>query len=255
MGLQHCFAMVGGLITPPLIVFRFAVCGFPFCPPLEQYAISASLLISGVATLINVTQFKLPYSEKFFSRPIFLGSGLLSVMGTSFTFLPIFEIAVTQMKNEGIDGSVAYGKLLGTSMICCMLEIFISFMPINTIKNMFPPLVTAVTVMLIGVTLIGSGMKVRSGVLPINSVYTRSTLSLNNHTFPHSTGEEVSFVPKWDGRLIPKLSDWKDSHPFLDQPVHSTMRNLCSMVHPNTLASAFLSSAFLSLLNYLVLSS
>ena len=135
MGLQHCFAMVGGLITPPLIVFRFAVCGFPFCPPLEQYAISASLLISGFTNLINVTKFKIPYSDKFFSRPLFLGSGLLSVLGTSFTFLPIFELAITQMRNEGIDGRVAYGKLLGTSAVCSLLELGISFMPIKVSRT------------------------------------------------------------------------------------------------------------------------
>ena len=46
MGLQHAFAMVGGLITPPLVVMKFAVCGFPFCPDLQQYAISASLIAS-----------------------------------------------------------------------------------------------------------------------------------------------------------------------------------------------------------------
>ena len=38
MGLQHCFCMVGGLITPPLVVFKFSVCGFAegFCPELVQ---------------------------------------------------------------------------------------------------------------------------------------------------------------------------------------------------------------------------
>ena len=38
MGLQHCFCMVGGLITPPLVVFKFTVCGFAegFCPELVQ---------------------------------------------------------------------------------------------------------------------------------------------------------------------------------------------------------------------------
>ena len=38
MGLQHCMAMVGGLITPPLVVFKFTVCGFAqgFCPDLVQ---------------------------------------------------------------------------------------------------------------------------------------------------------------------------------------------------------------------------
>ena len=167
MGLQHCFAMVGGLITPPLVVFRFAICGFPFCPSLEQYAISASLLISGVATIINVAHTKIPFSDKFFSRPLFIGSGLLSVMGTSFTFLPIFEIAINQMKNEGIEGTVAYGKLLGTAMVCSFLSTGMSFLPINTIKNLFPPLVTAVTVMLIGIALTGTGMKVGLGTLTV----------------------------------------------------------------------------------------
>jgi len=82
-------------------------------------------------------------------------------MGTSFTFLPIFEIAINQMKNEGIEGTVAYGKLLGTSMACSVLSTCMSLLPIKTIKNMFPPLVTAVTVMLIGIALTGTGMKVR----------------------------------------------------------------------------------------------
>lgn len=38
MGLQHAMAMVGGLITPPLVVFKFTVCGFSqgFCPDLAQ---------------------------------------------------------------------------------------------------------------------------------------------------------------------------------------------------------------------------
>ena len=38
MGLQHCMAMVGGLITPPLVIFKFSVCGFSqgFCPDLVQ---------------------------------------------------------------------------------------------------------------------------------------------------------------------------------------------------------------------------
>lgn len=163
MGLQHCFAMVGGLITPPLVVFKFTVCGFPFCTSLQQYAISASLIASGFCTLINVSKLPVPFSEKVFGRKMFIGSGLLSVMGTSFTFLPIFEIAIAQMKEEGFTGEEAYGKALGTSMLCCLLELFISFMPIERIKNLFPPLVTSVTVILIGITLVGTGMKYWGG--------------------------------------------------------------------------------------------
>lgn len=80
MGLQHAFAMIGGLITPPLVVIKFAVCGPPFCPELEQYAISASLIASGITSLIQVYQFRIPFAERIFSQRMFLGSGLLSVM-------------------------------------------------------------------------------------------------------------------------------------------------------------------------------
>jgi uric acid-xanthine permease len=101
MGLQHAFAMVGGLITPPLVVTRFAICGFPFCAELEQYAISAALITSGICSLIQVSKLPIPGTKAIFGRQLFLGSGILSVMGTAFTFLPIFEIAIIQMKNDG----------------------------------------------------------------------------------------------------------------------------------------------------------
>jgi len=161
MGLQHAFAMVGGLITPPFVVFKFSV-DFGNVA-LQQAAISSALITSGICTIINVMKFPLPFSEKIFGRKLFLGSGVLSVMGTSFTFLPIFEIAISQMKNEGIDGKVAFGKMLGTVMVCGLLEAFLSLLPRKTIKKIFPPLVTSVTIMLIGIALTGTGMKYWGG--------------------------------------------------------------------------------------------
>jgi uric acid-xanthine permease len=163
MGLQHAFAMVGGLITPPLVVFKFSVCGFPFCPDLQQYAISSALIASGICSIMNVAKLPIPFTDKLFGRQFFLGSGVLSVMGTAFTFLPIFEIGITQMKADGISGQDAYGKMLGTSMVCGLLELFLSLMPIGPLRRMFPPLVTSVTVMLIGLTLTGTGMKYWGG--------------------------------------------------------------------------------------------
>ena len=66
---------------------------------------------SGICTCINVLQFEIPFSKKLFGRRLYIGNGLLSVMGTSFTFLPIFEIAIRQMKSDGIKGTDAYGKI------------------------------------------------------------------------------------------------------------------------------------------------
>eukprot|EP00970_Alexandrium_tamarense_P006482 scaffold1104_cov278-Alexandrium_tamarense.AAC.5 len=67
------------------------------------------------------------------------------------------------MKQSGYGGEEAYGAMLGTSMVCSLLELALSLMPIQRLKKLFPPLVTAITVMLIGVSLIGTGMKYWGG--------------------------------------------------------------------------------------------
>ena len=65
---------------------------------------------------------------------MYVGSGVLSVMGTSFTFLPIFEIGIAQMKADGIDGQDAYGKMLGTAKVCSLLELFFSAIPTRILR-------------------------------------------------------------------------------------------------------------------------
>lgn len=161
MGLQHAFAMVGGLVTPPLVVFKFTVC--QECLGLQQYAIAAALITSGITSIMNISKLPVPFTEQVFGRQLYLGSGVLSVMGTSFTFLPIYEIAIRQMVDDGIGPEAAYGKMLGTSMVCGLLELFFSVLPTRYIKRIFPPIVTAITVILIGVALTGTGMKYWGG--------------------------------------------------------------------------------------------
>lgn len=99
----------------------------------------------------------IPLTEKLFGRQLYIGSGLLSVMGTSFTFLPIFEIGIRQMKADGIDGTVAYGMMVGTCMVASLLEVIFSVLPGRYIRAVFPPVVCAVTVTLIGLALTGTG--------------------------------------------------------------------------------------------------
>lgn len=164
MGLQHAFAMIGGLITPPYVVARFAIDGFPFEDvDLQQYAISAALITSGICTIFNVLQISIPFSEQLFGKKLVVGSGVLSVMGTSFTFLPVFEIGIAQMKADGIRGRDAYGRMLGTVLVCSLFEMFLSFVSVKKLKEWFPPIITGVTVMLIGVALTGTGMKYWGG--------------------------------------------------------------------------------------------
>jgi len=161
MGLQHAMAMVGGLITPPFVIFKFTVAFSDVAA--QQYIISAALITCGFCTIINVLHFPIPFSSRLIGRQLYLGSGVLSVMGTSFTFLPIFEISISQMKANGIEGFEAYGKMLGTAMICSLLELFLSLLPIKIIVTLIPPLVSSITVMLIGIALTGTGMKYWGG--------------------------------------------------------------------------------------------
>ena len=137
---------------------RFSVDGFPFANvDLVQYAIAASLILAGMFTIVNCLQFKIP------GTPYVLGTGVLSVLGTSFTFLPIFQNAIDDMKSDGVDGYDAYGKMLGTTLLCSFLEIFLAFVPKEKLRRMFPPIVTGVAVMCIGIGLTGTGMKYWGG--------------------------------------------------------------------------------------------
>src|SRR6266540_678873 len=72
VGLQHVMAMFIGIITPPLIISR----ALNFSTADAAYLVSMALLASGLSTFIQVRKV----------GP--LGSGLLSVQGTSFSFLP-----------------------------------------------------------------------------------------------------------------------------------------------------------------------
>jgi len=81
MGLQHAFAMVGGLITPPFVIAKFSIDSFPFeMVALQQYFIVAALITSGICTIINVMKVEIPFSKKIFGKRLYVGSGLLSVM-------------------------------------------------------------------------------------------------------------------------------------------------------------------------------
>jgi len=99
----------------------------------------------------------------------YIGTGLISVVGISFAIIPVASGAFSQMYANGYcpvaeDGTPlpcpkGYGAILGTAAVCSLLEILISFMPPKVMLRIFPPIVTGPTVMLIGISLIKSGMQ------------------------------------------------------------------------------------------------
>ena len=63
---------------------------------LEQYMISAALIVSGICSFIQVYRFGFPTPGINGGRT-FIGTGLVSVMGISFAFLPAAQAMVAAM--------------------------------------------------------------------------------------------------------------------------------------------------------------
>lgn len=122
-------------------------------------------------------------------RGYYLGTGLISVVGTSFAtlstasavrpfpplwtprtnrppFVQIFNAMYangTCSSTTAADGTVtrdpcpdAYGYVLGTSLVCSLLEWCMAFVPVHILRRVFPPLVTGTVILLIGASLVGS---------------------------------------------------------------------------------------------------
>ncbi|KAF9215164.1 hypothetical protein BGZ59_002126 [Podila verticillata] len=167
MGFQHALAMIAGVVTPILIMSGPGAGNMNLDMQTRSYMLSASLISSGVLSMIQITRFRI------FKTQYYIGTGLLSVVGTSFNFVPTFGAMTTRMYMNGQcpmglapDGITpvqlpcpeAWGAFLGTCMLCAVIEIAMAFIPPRIMKSLFPPICTGVTVFLIGAKLIGTGL-------------------------------------------------------------------------------------------------
>jgi NCS2 family nucleobase:cation symporter-2 len=157
LGFQHALSMLAGVITPPIILSGAANLG----PDVQRYLVSTSLIVCGILSSIQITRFHI------YKTPYYIGTGLISVVGTSFATIPVATGALSQMYATGFcptdaDGTKlpcpdGYGAIIGTAACCALIEIAMAFTPPRILRKIFPPLVTGPTVCLIGVNLISSG--------------------------------------------------------------------------------------------------
>ena len=128
VGVQHVSAMVVGTVTPPLILAGV----LKFSQADTAYLVSIALLASAFGTWLQCRQ----------RGPV--GSGLLSVTGTSFAFLQPLTLA-----------GQAGGLALMLGMSCVTAPLLIVLAPfITRLRKVFTPLVSGVVVLLIGTSLI-----------------------------------------------------------------------------------------------------
>ena len=139
--LQHMMAIFIGIVTPAIVISG----ALGFSPELSSYLVSMSLFVSGIATFIQVKKF----------GPV--GSGLLSIQGTSFTFLSVCIGIGFAVKNAGGSEQAMLAAIFGTCLIASPVEmIFSRFIPL--LKKIITPLVSGIVVTCIGLSLIKVGL-------------------------------------------------------------------------------------------------
>jgi len=139
--LQHMMAIFIGIVTPAIVISG----ALGLSTELSSYLVSMSLFVSGVATFIQCRKI----------GPV--GSGLLSIQGTSFTFLSTCIGIGFAVKAAGGSETEMVAAIFGTCLITSPVEmIFSRFIPL--LKKIITPLVSGIVVTLIGMSLIKVGI-------------------------------------------------------------------------------------------------
>ena len=139
--IQHMMAIFIGIITPPVIIGG----ALGLSPEYKAYIISMALFASGISTFIQCKKI----------GPI--GSGLLSIQGTSFAFLSLCIGIGLSVMNKGGSQEDALGTIFAVALICAPVEmIFSRFIPL--LKKIITPLISGIVVTLIGMSLIRVGI-------------------------------------------------------------------------------------------------
>ena len=133
LGLQHVLAMFVGNLTPLLIITgACGIAGGEFAN-LQLSLLQNAMLIAGIVTLVQL----------FSVGPI--GGKVPVIMGTSSGFIGVFNSVANTMGG----GVIAYGAIMGASMIGGLFETVLGFF-LKPLRKFFPAVVTGTVVLSIG---------------------------------------------------------------------------------------------------------
>ena len=139
LGLQHVLAMFASNVTPSIIIAGAA--GFAFGGEDMVFLIQMAMLFAGIATLFQTIGI----------GPV--GARLPVMQGTSFAFVPIMI---------GIVKAGGMATLMGAILVAGIFHTFLGTI-IGKIRHWFPPLVSGMVIMAIGLALLPVGIKYAAG--------------------------------------------------------------------------------------------
>lgn len=158
--IQHVLASLVGIVTPSLIIGGALGLG-EYLP----YLISMSLFVSGVSTWIQ--------SQRV--GPV--GSGLLSLQGTSFAFLGAILAAGFVAKGRGDSPEQILALIFGMCLVGSLIEIILSQF-IHKLERIITPTVTGIVITVIGLSLIKVGFTDMAGGVGAQSFGSMMNLGL-----------------------------------------------------------------------------
>lgn len=132
-------ASIVGIATPTLIIGGALGLGENV-----PYLIAMAFFVSGVATFIQCRRI----------GPV--GSGLLSLQGTSFAFLGAIIAAGFSVKGAGGTTDDILAMIFGLCLVGCLVEIILSQF-LDRLKRIITPTVTGIVITIIGLSLVRAG--------------------------------------------------------------------------------------------------
>lgn len=137
LGLQHMLAIFAGTVAAPLVVAE----ALGLSPADKTLIIQATLFMSGLGTLMQSAGI----------GPV--GARLPLVLGTNFAFI---SIAVT------IGGKIGLSAVFGGALAAGLFLVFAGYI-IKYLRFLFPPLITGLCILLIGINLLPLGFSLAFG--------------------------------------------------------------------------------------------
>lgn len=137
--IQHVLASIVGIATPSLIIGGALGLGEHV-----PYLIAMAFFVSGVATFIQCRRV----------GPV--GSGLLSLQGTSFAFIGAILAAGFSVKATGGTPEDILAMIFGLCLVGCLVEVILSQF-LDRLRRIITPTVTGIVITVIGLSLVRAG--------------------------------------------------------------------------------------------------
>jgi len=155
MGFQHALGAVGGNV----LLVTLGTFGAP--PETREYLIACAFIISGLVSILQICAIPVPFTN----GRVQIGTGLLSLVGTSSAFVSLFMSQVAgQMANyPGTSWKQAYGGVVGALTVSSLIGLPMAALPPNALRRVLPPVVSGITVVLIGTSLSDSALQYWGG--------------------------------------------------------------------------------------------